>query len=50
MKDNRLIGIGTVVGLMVTMMLLPDAGTKSANAVQKHIRSKLANLMDSVLY
>ena len=36
-KDDRLIGVGAVVGLIAIMLLLPDAGTKSANAVQKHI-------------
>ncbi|KAG0652459.1 hypothetical protein D0Z07_0048 [Hyphodiscus hymeniophilus] len=35
-----LIGVGAVVGLTAIMLLLPDAGTKSANAVQKHIRSE----------
>lgn len=44
-KDDRLIGVGAVVGLTAIMLLLPDAGTKSANAVQKHIRSKLMDFV-----
>ena len=44
-KDDRLIGVGAVVGLTAIMLLLPDAGTKSANAVQKDIRSKLMDFV-----
>ena len=40
-KEDRLISVGTIVGFAAFMLLMPDAGTKSADAIQKHVRSRL---------